>query len=93
MIKALEQISDIKYWLYGEESYNRTSFKRYVNIEHPCPNADFKKFKNAYDNCSENLLVLQGHPNAWKPKHFIEFIKIIVFLKFKNCEFIFTKDV
>ncbi len=94
MVKALEHIQNIKYWLYGEDKYNKTNFNiPSTNIEHPFPNANFKKFRAGYKKCSDDLIVLQGHPNSWKFKHFLEFIKIIIYLKLKNCEFIFTKDV
>ncbi len=90
--KALEAIPEIKIWLYGPKNpkyYKKLSIPRYLGLENPTFVPDFQKFKASYEKLEgkQEVLVLQGHPNGWDDTKFSGFVKIIEFLRSKNCVF------
>lgn len=86
-LKAIENIDDIKVWLFGDSSSTKLTLKRYCNIEYPVHNPDYQKFLERYDSGKE-YLVLQGHPNSWDDKRFNQFEQIINFLIKQGVTFI-----
>ncbi len=90
--KALEAIPEIKIWLYGPKNpkyYKKLSIPRYLGLENPTFVPDFEKFKASYEKLGgkQPVLVLQGHPNGWDDSKFSGFVKIIEYLKSKDCVF------
>ena len=94
-INALEEISDLKVWLYKETELPTDKYIMdripEVNIEYPVHQPDYEKFVLGYrKNEHEALLVIQGHPRSWTEdeSRFSEFKKIITFLQKEQVEFI-----
>lgn len=91
--KALEAVPAIKIWLYGPKDpthFTRLSIPRVMGLENPTFIPDFEKFKAVYEKTGyqQEVLVLQGHPDAWGDAVRWEgFLKIIGFLKAKGCVF------
>lgn len=91
--KALDAIPEIKIWLYGPRNskfFKKLSIPRYMGLENPTLVPDFEKFKTAYEKNGgkQDALVLQGHPNNWDDSKFNNgFVKIIEYLKSKDCVF------
>jgi len=93
-VKALDQLEDIKVWMYKETRFptNKYVVKRIkeVNIEYPVHIPVFEKLKAGYNkHKDEPLLVIQGHPRSWveEPERFDTFKKIVLFLKAEGVEF------
>lgn len=86
-VKAIEDIEDIKVWLFGNTSSTKLVLKRYCDIEYPTHNPDYKKFLKNYNSGREYLL-LQIHPNSWDNERFNQFKQIIEFLIQGNATFI-----
>lgn len=86
-VKAIEDINDIKVWLFGNTSSTKLVLKRYCDIEYPTHNPDYQKFLNNYDSGIEYLL-LQIHPNSWDNGRFNQFKQIIEFLIQEGATFI-----
>lgn len=96
-IKALNEMEDIKVFLYGNKKQaaelpNMMVLERtQMNIEQPLflPNSeriktDYAKLKGKHD-----VFVIQGHPNNWAPEErYAEFVRLIEFLISENCEFV-----
>jgi peptidoglycan/xylan/chitin deacetylase (PgdA/CDA1 family) len=91
--QAVEAVPAIKVWLYGPKDskfYTRRSLPCVMGLENPTFIPDFEKFKAAYEKtgCLQEVLVLQGHPDAWGDEvRWGGFVKIIAFLKSKGCVF------
>lgn len=92
--RALDQLPDIKVWLYKEtttptDKYVMDRIKE-VNIEYPVHVPDFEKFRSGYEkNKSEDVLVIQGHPRSWvkEPARFDDFVRIVSFLQAEGVQF------
>ncbi|MEO0472143.1 MAG: DUF2334 domain-containing protein [Bacteroidota bacterium] len=92
--QALDQIPEIKVWLYKETD---APSKKYVmdripdvNIEYPVHIPDFTQFKAGYEkHQSAEVLVIQGHPRSWveDPSRFEEFKRIVLYLKAEKVHF------
>ncbi|MGV3663566.1 MAG: DUF2334 domain-containing protein [Prosthecobacter sp.] len=90
--EALEGVPEIKIWLYGPAKpkfFTRLSIDRVLALENPTFVPDPAKFKATYEKnaASREVLVLQGHPEAWDDKRWAGFLEIIEFLKSKNVVF------
>lgn len=91
--KALEAIPAIKVWFYGPKDpkhFSRLSIPRVMALENPTFVPDFDKFKATYEKTGfqQEVLVLQGHPDAWgTPERWDGFVKIVEFLLSKGCVF------
>lgn len=92
--KALEEIPDIKVWMYKEtkSSTNKYLLDRIkeVNIEYPVHQPDFEQFKLGYEQFKdEPILIIQGHPRSWveEESRFEVFQEIILFLKSEGVTF------
>ncbi|OGV55031.1 MAG: hypothetical protein A2X45_11105 [Lentisphaerae bacterium GWF2_50_93] len=90
--KALEDIPDIKIWLYGPgkpKISKKLILERSVNLEASVGNPDFDKFKEAYESKgkTKEYIVLQGHPPAWDDRKYENFEKIVDYLIEKGCIF------
>lgn len=93
--KVLDNIPDLKVWMYKETSAPTEKFQlkriKEVNIEYPVHVPDFQKFKEGYEkNADEELLTIQGHPRSWvkEAERFEAFKQIVLFLKSKKARFI-----
>ncbi len=93
--KVIEQISDLKIWMYKETRSPTNKFLLHrikeVNIEYPVHQPDFEKFKIGYEKYkNESILIIQGHPRSWVEdiNRFNNFKKIILFLKKEGVTFI-----
>jgi peptidoglycan/xylan/chitin deacetylase (PgdA/CDA1 family) len=91
---ALEQVPDIKVWMYKETPWPTNKYVlpriKEVNIEYPVHVPDFEQFKAGYEQYrSEEILVIQGHPRSWAedPERFEAFKDIISFLKSQGVNF------
>lgn len=91
-LKAVEQITELKYWFFGNENYSKTNMKEVIALEYPLFRPNYKEFKKNYQNATESLLVLQGHPSYWHWSELYQFKRIIHFLKSENCNFIFPNE-
>lgn len=91
---ALLCFPKIKYWFFGK-GIGKHCFERSVEIEFPCGNVNFEKFKYAYEKWGQNrnLLIYQCHPNMWSNHDFEQFEYIIEFMKQHDFEFVLPKDV
>lgn len=90
----LEQMDDIKIWLFKDSQYPSTKYVlnrvRQVNIEYPVHVPDFNKFKSGFNkHRDKDVLVIQGHPRSWvdDASRFEEFKKIIAYLQSENVQF------
>ena len=97
--KALDDLPDIKIWLYKETEFPTDKFvlKRIpeVNIEYPVHVPDFERLKAGFEKYRyEPVLVIQGHPRSWveEPKRFEAFKKIVLFLKGEGVHFTTPHD-
>lgn len=61
-------------------------------MEFPSNNPNYENFKANLKFFEGGILILQAHPNMWKADDFLEFMKIISFLKNNNCTFCFPED-
>ncbi|MCJ8013528.1 polysaccharide deacetylase family protein [Paenibacillus sp. KQZ6P-2] len=89
-VKAIEQIDEIKVWLFGKPS-GKLVLYRYCDIEYPTLKPDYSKFVEHYTT-QRDYLVLQVHPKEWSKEDFMEFEKIIDFLLTKDVAFITPYD-
>jgi peptidoglycan/xylan/chitin deacetylase (PgdA/CDA1 family) len=90
--EALEQVPDVKIWLYGPKQpkhFSRLSIERVMALEDPTFVPDFDKFRQTYERiaASRDVLVLQGHPDMWDDKRWSGFCAIIDFLRARDCAF------
>lgn len=93
--KALEEIPEIKVWMYKETQQPSSKFIlnriSEVNIEYPVHQPDFEQFKAGYERFkTKPILIIQGHPRSWtKDQNRLEVFKEII-LYLKNEGVIFT---
>ncbi|MGI5869265.1 MAG: DUF2334 domain-containing protein [Kiritimatiellia bacterium] len=91
--QAVQAVPSIKIWLYGPRNphvFTRLSIPRVMALENPTFLPDFEKFKAVYERTGfkEDVLVLQGHPDAWgDPSRWEGFVKIIDYLQSQGCVF------
>jgi len=90
--EALEQVPDVKIWLYGPKKpkhFSRLSLERVMALEDPTFVPDFDKFRRTYERVAANrdVLVLQGHPDMWDDSRWAGFMAIVGFLRARNCAF------
>lgn len=90
--EAMEQVPEVTIWLYGPEKpkfYTRLSIPRVMALENPTFVPDAEKFMAFYEKHAgqKEVLVLQGHPEAWDDKRWEGFTRIIEFLRSKNVVF------
>ena len=91
-VSAVESIEEIKYWFYGDEDYSKILLKAKYSIEFSLGRPNYEQFKASLKYFEGGMLVLQAHPNMWKENDFLEFMKIISFLKENTCTFCFPED-
>ncbi len=91
--KALESVSDIRYWYYGDKNFSGINFEYDIMMEIPLFKPNYSKFKSNFNNHKKEIFVLQAHPNAWNFWDFYNFKKIVRFLKKQNCIFVFPEDI
>ena len=91
---ALFFLPQIKGWFYGIKNGRQHIFTRSIEVEFPCGNVVFEKFKTAYNIHEKqcDVITYQLHPNGWKKKDFTEFKQVIDFLKTKRVKFMLPKD-
>lgn len=88
--RALLDIDEIHTWYYGRSDTIKLFMARKGNIEMPTGKPNFDYFTRTYeeDNLAQyDYLVLQLHPGWWGEELWIEFKKIIAFLRDKNVVF------
>lgn len=86
--RGLDHVSQIKYWFFGRADWSGKTIRRNVEMEYPLFRPRLLKFLYNYYKSQDTLLVLQGHPNAWKKFDFFNFFLICVFLKLNKAEFV-----
>lgn len=94
-VDALEEITDLKIWLYKETAIPTDKFQlqriKEVNIEYPVHQPDYNQFVAGYKKYKdEPVLIIQGHPRSWvdDESRLQEFKRIITFLKKEKVEFV-----
>jgi len=87
--KALDAIPELTMWFYGPPESKKYVFPRVLTLENPTFVPDFDKFKALYERAAHDkpVLALQGHPNQWTDPRWEGFVKIIDFLRSRNCVF------
>jgi len=85
--KALNELSEIKVWYFGESDPQKLVLKRLAEIELPTFNPNFEQFVSHYDP-AQPYLALQIHPGLWNARQFNEFRQIIDFLISRDVTFI-----
>ncbi len=96
--EILEEVSEIKYWLYPPADVNTSKIKLErtpgLNLEYPVhqPSA-FHFWNNYYFNSDRELLVIQGHPNSWGLDRFNEFERIVEYLLALDLKVILPRNV
>lgn len=92
--RALDQIDDIKVWLYKETDYPTSKYVMErvpaVNIEYPVHVPDYDQLVAGYAlHNDKDLLVIQGHPRSWVQdlSRFETFKQIVLFLKAEGARF------
>lgn len=92
-LAALNKCKEIKYWLFGNERFDRFNIPRILEIEYPLFKPNFIKFYKNFKKLRSNVyFCVQIHPNSWDSKGFLNFILIILFLKLSRTAFIFTEE-
>lgn len=96
-VRGLEQLPDIKVWLFAPRDVVSSKFTTpnisAVNIEHPVHKPDFGQFKLGYEqHKNDPFLVMQGHPNSWDDNAFAEFARIVDFLRAEGARFVLPRD-
>ncbi|WP_299108356.1 DUF2334 domain-containing protein [uncultured Winogradskyella sp.] len=83
--KVLEENPEIKVWLYGKKNttYSGLVLSRGAKnrLESSTGVVSFESFLTAYESSKTPYIVLQGHPGKWDEQSFIEFDKVIQYLK------------
>ena len=90
-LKALEEIDELKVWLYGNPSFSKLNLGYTVRTEFPTHNPHYDKFVENYKS-DLRCFVLQVHPNSWGDERFVQFEKIIEFLTGKGVTFVKPYD-
>ena len=88
--RALDEIPELTSWFYGSpKASGKFAFRRVLTLENPIFRPDVERFRALYEQHakSEPCLALQGHPNAWDDARWEGFVRIIAFLKSKDCVF------
>ena len=80
---ALDEIDEIKIWLYGDPASKKLVLKHYMRLEFPTHYPVYEEFLKHYSSKPE-YLVLQGHPKGWDLERLKEFEKVVNFLKERN---------
>lgn len=92
---ALEQISQIKYWYYGDKSSNKKTFERIFDLEYGVGSPNYKLFKKSFENNKNksDLYVFQIHPYMWNSEGFLNFLVVVNYLKSKGAIFVAPSEV
>jgi peptidoglycan/xylan/chitin deacetylase (PgdA/CDA1 family) len=86
-IAALDSFDEIKVWLFGLEGSQKLILGRSADMEYPVGNPNYESFVKNHDLTS-SYVVFQIHPNMWDENQFVEFKKIIAYLKEQKLTFI-----
>lgn len=93
--KVIEENKDIKVWLYGRNnSYSGLILKRGTKnqLESATGVVSYNSFLTAFQNNKTPYLVLQGHPGKWDENSFLEFDRVINFLKKQEVIFVLPHE-
>lgn len=99
---ALKQISEIKYWYFGQKNFCGTVYSMPSNINcviSLCPyvfetkagSVDFYHFKRCWKNniiIKKEPIILQAHPYFWTDIQWLHFKCCIAYLKLQGAEFV-----
>ncbi|RME00072.1 MAG: DUF2334 domain-containing protein [Calditrichaeota bacterium] len=89
-LRAIDEIDELKVWLFGDTVSSKLVLTRLINIEYPSGVPNYAKFTSDYNNLgnSADYLVLQIHPNHWDNSMFNEFKQALDFLLQQQVTFI-----
>ena len=85
LTKVLKENPEIKVWLYGKKNttYSGLVLSRGAKnrLESSTGVVSFESFLTSYESSKTPYIVLQGHPGKWDAQSFIEFDKVVQYLK------------
>jgi hypothetical protein len=92
-VQVMSEDADMAVWLYGDPT--RTAGKRVldrvgaVNIESPTFVPNPEKFISGYQTSysGRQYFVIQGHPGSWTDARWVEFVRLIDWLRANNFTF------
>lgn len=94
--KALDFFPEITTWFFGLPDCNEKNIlEQNMVLESRVGHVDFKNLKYNFEKNDSNtdIITLQGHPNLWNRSNFLEFIKIVKYLKKQGCTFVLPEEI
>jgi peptidoglycan/xylan/chitin deacetylase (PgdA/CDA1 family) len=85
-VEALRAIPELQVWLFGLPGSGKLVLPRVAELEFPLGNPDAAQFIAHYD-AAFPVMTLQMHPAGWNTAKWLEFEKIVEFLKERQVTF------